>query len=208
MRACCDRGISRVVRGSGLTGAATSELRTRAGDELASTRGFRADRSPEGAPSEIDGSTGCCFGVKSASAAWRALVIRSRSSPRGWCCCSRWLSKGRPDCLATQELRRQSKRGHSRKLSPHSASEICTEKPECDQRLGCDPNILISARLRAPSLRVGQLPTLAASAVTFTGTFEYMSMQGGPVDLLAIGHRVKGPLFCPHRDRQRKLTSA
>ena len=104
MRACCDRGISRVVRGSGLTGAATSELRTRAGDELASTRGFRADRSPEGAPSEIDGSTGCCFGVKSASAAWRALVIRSRSSPRGWCCCSRWLSKGRPDCLATREI--------------------------------------------------------------------------------------------------------
>jgi hypothetical protein len=75
-----------------------------AGDRIASTRGFRAGRSAEGAGSESDGSTGCRFGVKSASAAWRALVIRSRSSPRGWCCCSRWLSKGRPDCLATRNI--------------------------------------------------------------------------------------------------------
>jgi hypothetical protein len=34
MRAWCDRGISRVVRGSGLTGGATSSLRTGAGDEI------------------------------------------------------------------------------------------------------------------------------------------------------------------------------
>jgi hypothetical protein len=104
MRAWCDRGISRVVPGSGLTGGATSSLRTGAGDEIGRTRGFRAGRSAEGAGSESDGATGCRFGVKSASATWRALVIRSRSSPRGWCRCSRWLSKGRPDCLATRDI--------------------------------------------------------------------------------------------------------
>ena len=104
MRACCDRGISRAVRGSGLTGAAISLLRTAAGDSIGSTRGFRAGCSADGTPSETDGSAGCRFGVKSASAAWRALVVRSLSSPRGWCCCSRWLSKGCPDCLATRGL--------------------------------------------------------------------------------------------------------
>jgi hypothetical protein len=101
MRAWCDRGISRVVRGSGLTGAATSSLRTGAGDRIASTRGFRAGCSADGTGSEIDGSAG--FFVKSASAAWRALVIRSRSSSRGGCCC-RWLSKGCPDYLAAREI--------------------------------------------------------------------------------------------------------
>src|ERR1700722_5919701 len=68
MQACCDRGISRAVRGSGLTGAAISLLRTGAGDSIGSTRGFRLDRSAEGAGSETDGSTGCRFGAKSASA--------------------------------------------------------------------------------------------------------------------------------------------
>jgi hypothetical protein len=103
MRAWCDRGIWRVVRGSGLTGVATSSLRTGGGDRIASTRGFRAGRSADGAGSEADGSTGCRFGVKSASAAWRALAVRSRSSPRGWCCC-RWLGKSCPDCVATPEI--------------------------------------------------------------------------------------------------------
>jgi hypothetical protein len=93
-----------VVRGSGLAGAATSSLRTGAGDRIESTRGFRAGRSADGAGAETDGSTGRGFGVKSASAAWRALVIRSRSSPRGGCCCSRWLSKCCPDCLATRDI--------------------------------------------------------------------------------------------------------
>jgi hypothetical protein len=72
MRAWCDRGIWRVVRGSGLTGAATSSLRTGAGDRIARTRGFRAGCSAEGAGSETDDSAGCRFGVKSASAACRA----------------------------------------------------------------------------------------------------------------------------------------
>jgi hypothetical protein len=104
MRAWCDRGIWRVVRGSGLTGAATSSFRTGAGDKVARTRGFRAGRSAEGTGSETDGSTGCRFGVKSAAAARRALVIRSRSSPRAGWCCSRWLSKSCPDCLAARDI--------------------------------------------------------------------------------------------------------
>ena len=52
------------------------------------TRGLRADWSA-GAPS---GSLTGGFAVNSASAASRALVIRSRSSPRGCGCCCR-LSK-------------------------------------------------------------------------------------------------------------------
>jgi hypothetical protein len=105
MRAWWDRGIWRVVRGSGLTGAAASSLRTGAGGGIESTRGFRAGCSADGAGSETDGSTGCCFGVKSASAAWRALVIRSRSSPRGWGCCCRRLSKSPPTvCLIEVEF--------------------------------------------------------------------------------------------------------
>jgi hypothetical protein len=58
MRAWCDRGIWRVARGSGLTGAATSSSWTGAGDSVDSTRGFRAGRSAEGAGSETDGSAG------------------------------------------------------------------------------------------------------------------------------------------------------
>src|SRR5580692_6829858 len=104
MRAWCDRGISRVVPGSGLTVAQLPRCgpapATRSAGHVASGR----VRSAEGAGSESDGATGCRFGVKSASATWRALVIRSRSSPRGWCRCSRWLSKGRPDCLATRDI--------------------------------------------------------------------------------------------------------
>jgi hypothetical protein len=49
-------------------------LRTGAGDRIGSTRGFRAGRSAESTASEADGSTGCRFSVKSASAAWRALA--------------------------------------------------------------------------------------------------------------------------------------
>lgn len=77
MRAYCDRGISRVGWGSGLTGAATSLFRTGAGDKIGSTRGFRADCSAEGADSGTGGATRRRFGVKSASAALRALAIRS-----------------------------------------------------------------------------------------------------------------------------------
>jgi len=58
----------------------------------------------KGTGSKTDGSTGRRFGVKSASAAWRELVIRSRSSPRVWCCCCRWLSKGCPDCLGAPDI--------------------------------------------------------------------------------------------------------
>jgi hypothetical protein len=102
MRAWWDRGIWRVVRGSGSTGAAASSSRTGAGDRIESTRGFRAGCLAEGAGSETDGLAG--FGVKSASAAWRALVVRSRSSSRGGCCRCRWLSKSCPDCLVTRDI--------------------------------------------------------------------------------------------------------
>jgi outer membrane biosynthesis protein TonB len=71
-----------VVRGSGLTGVAASSLRTDAGDRIESTRGFRAGRSAEGTGSEANRSTARGFGVKSASAAWRALVVRSREPER------------------------------------------------------------------------------------------------------------------------------
>jgi hypothetical protein len=40
-------------------------------------RGLRADSSSGGRESKTDRSAGCPFGVKSATAAWRALVIRS-----------------------------------------------------------------------------------------------------------------------------------
>jgi len=56
--------------------AAALTGRHSAGDEIGSTRGFRADRSAEGTDSETDGSTGCRFGLKSASASWRALERR------------------------------------------------------------------------------------------------------------------------------------
>jgi hypothetical protein len=56
--------------------AAALTGRHSAGDEIGSTRGFRADRSAEGTESETDGSTGCRFGLKSASASWRALERR------------------------------------------------------------------------------------------------------------------------------------
>ena len=68
-----DAGVVRprdLVRGAGSTGGATSSLRTGAGDRIASTGGFRAGCSADGAGSETDGSLGCGFGVKSASAAW------------------------------------------------------------------------------------------------------------------------------------------
>ncbi len=54
MRACSDRGTSRVVRGSRLTGA---------GEEIGSTRGFHGGCPADGMKSEADGLTG--FGVKS-----------------------------------------------------------------------------------------------------------------------------------------------
>jgi hypothetical protein len=68
-----------MAKPAAIPGGATSLLGTGAGDRIASTRGLRAGRSAEGTGSEADGSAGCGFGVNSASAAWRALVIRSRS---------------------------------------------------------------------------------------------------------------------------------
>lgn len=92
MRTNCDRAISRVVCGSGLIGGLSSSSRGPGGAaEIASTRGLRADW-PVGEESGTNGPLTGGFDVNSASAAWRALVIRSRSSPRGCGCCCR-LSK-------------------------------------------------------------------------------------------------------------------
>jgi hypothetical protein len=103
MRACCDRGISRVVRCSGLTGGATSLLRTGGGAQdrqharfprglLGRRRGVR-DRWLGGLP----------FRREERLSRLARIAIRSRLSPRAWWCCSRWLSKSCPDCLAARE---------------------------------------------------------------------------------------------------------
>ncbi len=86
MRVNCDRGISHVAGGSG---AWTTSRRTgTAGEIIPSTRGLRADWSA-GAEAGTDGPLTGGFDPNSASAAWRALVICSRSSPRGCICCCR-----------------------------------------------------------------------------------------------------------------------
>jgi exodeoxyribonuclease V alpha subunit len=59
-----------------------------AGEIICSTRGLRADWSA-GAEAGTDGSLTGGFDLNSASAASRALVICSRSSPRGCVCCCR-----------------------------------------------------------------------------------------------------------------------
>jgi len=76
----CDRAISRVVCGSGTIGVSGSSPRTGAAGEIVSTRGLRADGSA-GGESGTDGPLTGGFDLNSASAAWRALVIRARSSP-------------------------------------------------------------------------------------------------------------------------------
>ena len=89
MRATCEGGIS-TGGGAGATGLSGSSCRVDAG-LIASTRGLRADGSVGGVCWVAGVLTGG-FDVNRASAAWRALVIRSRSSPRGCGCCCR-LSK-------------------------------------------------------------------------------------------------------------------
>ncbi len=86
MRARCAGGIEGVDTGSGLAGALISSTRVGGGDVTRRMRGLRADWS-----AVVSGTAGVLTGrfpVKSASAAWRALVVRSRSSPRGyvWTC--------------------------------------------------------------------------------------------------------------------------
>ena len=89
MRATCERGIS-TIGGAGATGLSGSSCRADAG-LIGSTRGLRADGSV-GAVCWAAGVLTGGFDVNRASAAWRARVIRSRSSPRGCGCCCR-LSK-------------------------------------------------------------------------------------------------------------------
>ena len=89
MRATCEGGIS-TVGGAGTAGLSGSSCRVGA-ELIGSTRGLRADGSAD-AVCWVAGVLTGGFDVNRASAAWRALLIRSRSSPRGCGCCCR-LSK-------------------------------------------------------------------------------------------------------------------
>jgi len=87
-----EHGMSRVVC-AGTAGVSGSACRIGAGGEIiASTRGLRPGWLSAAGVSETDDVPTGGFDVNSASAAWRALAIRSRSSPRGGRCCCR-LSK-------------------------------------------------------------------------------------------------------------------
>jgi hypothetical protein len=76
----------RFVCGSGAAYIWHSSRRTGApGETIGSTRGLRVDRSVGVSDSGTARMlTGGGFEVNKASAAWRALVICSRSSPRGF----------------------------------------------------------------------------------------------------------------------------
>jgi hypothetical protein len=71
-----------------------------------------------------------------------ALAIRSRSSPRGCCCCSRWLSKGCPDCLAARDIEASVEMRALAKLCPALCIRNLHRKLQSNQWLGFDPNIL------------------------------------------------------------------
>ena len=91
MRPSCERGISRAGGGE-MNERSSSVRRNEAGGEtICRTRGFRA----AGFAGTVSGSGGVPtdgFDLNSASAACRALMIRSWSSLPGYDCCSR-LSK-------------------------------------------------------------------------------------------------------------------
>ena len=100
MRTNCDRGISRVVCGSGAAGVSRSSGRTgAAGESIRSTRGLRVDRSVVVVRDAgiVGVLTGGGFEVNKASAAWRARVICS-DHRRGFSCCGR-LSKICPEMV-------------------------------------------------------------------------------------------------------------
>jgi hypothetical protein len=99
MRAWCDRGISRVVRGSGSTGAAASSLRTGGGDKIGSTRGFRAGGSADGAGSEGGWLKGLPFRREERLGRLaRAPDPLAIITARGGACC-RWLSTSCPELV-------------------------------------------------------------------------------------------------------------
>src|SRR5579884_1205123 len=79
IRAKWDAGILGGIGGSGLPGVSALACRTGAGGEAVKTRGFRSAGSAEERGSETESWVSCRFGLNSASAASRALVIRSRS---------------------------------------------------------------------------------------------------------------------------------
>ncbi len=179
MRANCDRGIWRGACGSRLTGVSSCSWRTgAAGETIRSTRGLRAAWSLR-AESETDGSLTGGFAVNSASAAWRALVIRSRSSPRGCGCCCRLskicserlihsrLSKGRFGKFGKQDL---GSRGAIHKLAPclNPAPPLCVHQIEMSPSLPFRNVTVVEVGRRAgaePPAQRSARPTTVASAL-------------------------------------------
>jgi hypothetical protein len=140
MRATCVGGIS-AGSGVGMTGLAGSSSRAGAGGgTIRSTRGLRADGSAGAVCGAAGGGIGD-FAVNRASAAWRALLIRWRSSLRGCGCrlrkiCSEWwihsrLSKGRFGRYGKPDLGR---RGAIRKPALNPAPPQCRRKIEMSPR--------------------------------------------------------------------------
>jgi hypothetical protein len=102
MRAICDLGISGGIRS---IGASTWSCRTCGGlGKVRRTRGCRTDWSARVKGGKERSLTGC-FGANSASASWRAFVIRSRSSPRVCGCCR--LNKAAPSGRSICDIERE-----------------------------------------------------------------------------------------------------
>ena len=80
----CERGISLAGGERAIAVSDPSGKAGTSGEIIGRARGLRA-LSAVGPTSETDGVPTCGF-VNNASAAWRACLIRSRSSPRGYDC--------------------------------------------------------------------------------------------------------------------------
>ena len=97
IRANSDRRILRADDSDATGGTSGASLRSSGvGKTICRTRGLRLSAAGSGTDGEfVDG-----LDVKSASATLRALVIRSRSSPRGFDCLGRLLGKRCSEWLA------------------------------------------------------------------------------------------------------------
>lgn len=162
MRANCERGISH-LGGADATELSGSLCRAGDGEIIRSTRGLRAGCSVDGG-SGTDGVLTGGFAVKTASAAWRALVPRSRSLLN--CRCSR-LAKVCSVLFAIMEFvncRNVENRGEDPEARvPSGAERQChlTRREMPNMELGGQPssavggNVEIStsrtARFRAPT---------------------------------------------------------
>ena len=102
MRANCDLGILGGVCCFGLIGPSSAECEGPGNvREIASTRALRTGSSLDAGVSRNDRSGVTRLGAKSASAAWRALVLYRRS----WSCICDRSDKSFSNGLATREIR-------------------------------------------------------------------------------------------------------